>query len=145
MLRSLPWLLVALAAPAAATGAFPNTIRDTLGLDAAPACTVCHTDPGGGAGTATTPFAESLVAAGLEAFDRPSLEAALATLEADGTDSDGDGVSDIDELVAGTDPNALPGEGEGEGEPIRYGFGCASAPMAPLIGVLLLLLAVRRR
>ncbi len=146
MFRCSPLLLLALAAPAAATGAFPNIIRDTLALDAAPACTVCHTDPGGGSGTATKPFAESLVAAGLEAFDRASLEAALATLEADGTDSDGDGVGDIDELKAGTDPNpAASGEGEGELEPILYGFGCAEAPAASGLGLAMLLLLVRRR
>lgn len=146
MTRLLPCLLFALAAPAAATGAFPNVIRDTLALDDAPACTVCHTDPGGGAGTATKPFAVALVAAGLEAFDRASLETALATLETDGTDSDGDGVGDIDELTAGTDPNAAPGaEGEGELPPIQYGFGCAGAPAAGPLVLALVLLAWRRR
>lgn len=145
MRRSLPMLLFALAAPAAATSGFPTVIRDTLALDAAPACLLCHTATAGGAGTATKPFAVSMRAAGLVPFNVTSLEAALTALEADGTDSDGDGTGDIDELVAGTDPNLPPaegeGEGEGEGEPVQYGFGCADAPAAPLTAFALLTLA----
>jgi hypothetical protein len=34
----------------------------------------------------------------------------LATLETNGADSDTDGTSDVDELRAGTDPNALEGK-----------------------------------
>ncbi|MBI1948151.1 MAG: hypothetical protein HYS27_20850 [Deltaproteobacteria bacterium] len=148
MRRTLPLLLLCCAMPAAATSSFPATLRDKLTLDRAPQCTVCHVTGSGGDGTATKPFAVSMVAAGLEPFDEASLEAAVAQLDADGTDSDGDGAGDVEELRAGTDPNAPPGtglegEGEGEGEPVEYGFGCAGAPDASV--AVLALLWLRRR
>lgn len=133
------------AAPAAATSSFPEVIRDTLALDAAPGCMTCHTLAGGGAGTATKPVALSLVAAGLLPFNDASLETALGELEANGTDSDEDGVGDIDELRAGTDPNAPPGaDGGPVPEPIQYGFGCAHAPPGSAVAFALLSLLVRR-
>lgn len=134
--------------PAAATSSFPGVIRDTLGLDGSPGCTACHTTPGGGGGTATRPFAVSLRDAGLQPFNNSSLEAALAQLETEGTDSDGDGVGDIDELRAGSDPNGAGGaDGGPEPEPVQYGFGCAQGAAAgPLLsGLLLLSVAAGRR
>ena len=44
-------------------------------------------------------------ARGLVAQNLGSLDTALDALAAENTDSDGDGVPDIDELKAGTDPN----------------------------------------
>ena len=147
MKRAVLVLALLLSLPAAATSSFPGVIRDTLGLDASPTCTVCHTTPGGGSGTATKPFAESLGAAGLQAFNNASLEAALAELEANGTDSDSDGVGDIDELRAGADPNGAGGaDGGPEPEPVQYGFGCTQGVAgAPLWLSLLAVLAGRRR
>jgi hypothetical protein len=135
----LPLALLA-AAPALATSTFPSVVKDALGLSSAPSCTLCHASAGGG-GVASKPFAASAKAAGLVPYDDASLQAALSQLETDGTDSDGDGASDIDELHAGTDPNVA--DGGPAPDPIQYGFGCRASPGAPSGALALLLLALR--
>jgi hypothetical protein len=90
---------------ARASPAFPGTLQRALELDQAPSCTICHSTPNGGFGTATTRFAEYLEARGLRAGNEASLERALAAAEGERHDSDGDGRSDLDALQAGADPN----------------------------------------
>lgn len=75
-----------------------------------PYCTLCHTTDVGGTGTATKPFGRALVAAGTLGNNVPSFDGALDTLAGNGNDSDRDGVTDLDELLAGMSPN--------EGEPL---------------------------
>src|SRR5262249_59260271 len=93
-------------------------IRAHLSLSYTPACTLCHNGRGGGFGTVTAPSGKSMRAGGLVAQNLGSLDTALDALAAEHTDSDGDGVGDIDELKAGSDPNVA---GGGSAPPPTYG------------------------
>jgi hypothetical protein len=108
-----PWLLAiaafTLSAPAGASATCPGALQQELGLAALPypplGCQLCHQTDAGGLKTATKPFGRAVQKDGAVAANVPSLIGALTTLETDGTDSDKDGVGDIAELKAGTDPN----------------------------------------
>ena len=88
-------------------------------------------------------------ARGLVPTDLASLDTALDALAAENHDSNGNGISDIDELKAGNDPNAT---GTG-GSTVTPQYGCSGARSAPdsaggtaaLLMALLLGLAARRR
>jgi hypothetical protein len=93
------------AAPAArAKQRFPGMIASELGLGYVPPCRLCHIQGTTGAGSVSTPFGVSMLAHGMTQ-DESTIAPALAALQADGTDSDGDGQGDIAELKADTDPN----------------------------------------
>ena len=141
------WLAAAFllaARPAHASATFPAEIQKQLGLSYTPSCALCHANGVTGLGTATTKFATSMKARGLVANDLASLDTALAALEAEGTDSDGDGVPDITELKNGTNPN-------GGGVPPTYGCfsvtgqGLAGSPAALWLLALAAALELRRR
>ena len=94
------------AAHSGASASYPLVIKAKYGLAVAPECTVCHRDTVGGLGTVTRPFGLALISHyQLAPANVGSLEAALAGDEAEHLDSDADGVPDIDELRAGTNPN----------------------------------------
>jgi len=117
-----------LARPAGASPVFPTELRDELSMACLPTCKVCHTTDPGEEGTASRPFAATLVGLGLEAKDEESLHDAIAALGT--SDSDKDGDSDIAELTNDppTDPNdpmatiAMPGVGMCDAE-VNYGCG----------------------
>jgi hypothetical protein len=97
-------LLVAM--PCRAFPEYPGIVQATLRLSAPPACTLCHTDPNGGQGTAQQKFALTLKQFGLTNMeDFKELETVLQDVDACNVDSDGDGVPDIVELQKGTNPN----------------------------------------
>lgn len=102
--------LVAFAPRAHASESYPKTIERALDTPCAPDCTTCHTRPSGGALTANTPVGISARRAGLEGGDTSQLLDVLGTLETNRTDSDADGTPDVEELRAGTNPNALEGK-----------------------------------
>jgi hypothetical protein len=140
-------VVVGAAQPAAASFNYPADLAEHLSAPKVPACTLCHQSASGG-DALVTPFVEAMRAEGLQGGGQTALlTTALDALDAAGTDSDGDGTSDVDELRAGEDPNAA-GESNAGPSP-EYGFGCAAAApaAAPLLGVVaaLGLLALRRR
>lgn len=160
--------LVALAAlPAAASSEYPIAVQMHLSLMRAPpqSCALCHTNGITGSGTVNTPFGRAMRMQGLTgAGNTAALIAALDALDTAGTDSDNDGVSDVNELRAGTNPNVpnanpdggMGGGGGGTGGGAGGGgdlveipppaFGCG-AQVTPglLAGAALVLLARRRR
>ena len=89
---------ISLSPPAVASMDFPEAIEGELSLDYDLDCDLCHEDAPG-PGTATTLFAQSMIGRGLVGSDLESLVTALHALSGEGTDSDGDGVADIDELI----------------------------------------------
>lgn len=116
---------------AAASSSYPADIKANLGSSGTPACTLCHDTNSGGSGTANTPFAKSMKAAGLTGGgNAASVTAALDSLKTNNIDSDGDGTPDVDELVAGTDPNGA-GAGNTSTAAPDPTFGCVAA-IAPL-------------
>lgn len=137
--RILAWGLgvscFVLSSAAAASPEYPGFIQTELGMSCPPPCTICHATNNGGLGTVLVedggkPFGDAMINIGfLEADDTTILKEALATLETDGHDSDGDGISDIDALKADTDPNV-----GGNVCGARYGCGATIAKRKSLPG-----------
>lgn len=96
-----------LAPSALASPSYPSVMEQQLEMSCPARCLVCHTTDPGEAGTASQDFAATLKGFGLEQKDDDSLKDALAQLEANPADSDGDGANDIVELRADppSDPN----------------------------------------
>lgn len=125
-LLSLPLAaaLLLAAGPASATKEFPRVVATHLALASSPPCSLCHVDGNTGGGTVTTPFGRSARDRGIVADNSAILTAVLDQMKSEGVDSDADGVPDIAELVAGTDPNSPPDDTIG---PQTYGCAVPSA------------------
>jgi hypothetical protein len=120
----LVWLLAGmLPGTALAMPSFPGEIQQHLGLSSAPGCIICHGSDAGG-GPVSQPFGQAMLAAGLTSAGGNSLTTALDKLEADGTDSNGDGTPDI----AGLRQGAMP---TGSKPPVEYGCGARIASSDP--------------
>jgi hypothetical protein len=139
---------------------YQNLIQQHLGLTCAPACTICHDSPNGGFGTVHTPFGQALMMDfGLVASSPAALQRALDQDKAQHLDSDHDGDTDIEALIACRDPNqpdpgdagsaAMPSMRNANTDPIpEYGCAMGRAPRwedgSAVIGIGVLL-AMRRR
>jgi hypothetical protein len=117
---------------ALASANYPSAVQAHLALSSQPSCALCHLNGTTGIGTVNTPFGVSMRARGLVFQNVASLNTALDALAAEGTDSDGDGVGDIQELKNGTDPNVAGGSG---GSTLTPKYGCGGGdltqPMNP--------------
>jgi len=138
---------------ASASPTFPDAVKRALSLSYSPPCALCHEGGRTGAGTVTTPFGRAVRDRGAAAGNDASLIAAVQKIAADKIDSDGDGVTDGEELKHGTDPNS---KGGASLDTPEIGYGCGGASIARrnvpidfgfvvLAGVFVSLLARRRR
>lgn len=105
---------------------FPGEIASHLGAPVPPPCSVCHQYGKTGGDTLVTPFAWAMRARGLSRGGS-SLTDALDRMRVDAVDSDGDAVTDIDELIAGTDPNSAASTPSATGLVRDPQLGCAVA------------------
>lgn len=139
---------------AAANPLFPSAVQAHLGLPYLPPCTICHPNDLGGLGTAVKPFAIAMKGQGLTDPDPSTVGPALDALDAMMTDSDCNGIPDVEQLKDGRDPNA-PGDyidGSGKTAPpetgcsssitTAYGCGAQLAPAAPSDGAAPLIAAL---
>jgi hypothetical protein len=110
----------ALIAMLLATPNFPGGIQQQLGLAQPPPCTICHATNAGGPGTVVKPFGIYLQSRGLVPFDDASLRNALMADIAERHSSSG-GLTDVDALRAGLDPNGV------QGTNLMPAYGCTSA------------------
>jgi hypothetical protein len=130
----LPVLAIAtalglIATPARAVAEFPGEIRSHLGLDYMPPCSICHATASGG-GPMAKPFGIAMQQRGLMAGDLGSLDRALDQMQTDKVDSNGNGVTDIQDLRNGVDPND-PGNLSLTGPTPQYGCRVAVPGRAP--------------
>jgi MYXO-CTERM domain-containing protein len=148
-----------------ASESYPAYVTQVYQLPREPECTLCHATLEGGDGTVTRAFGENLEARGARGKNPRTLQSALVEAAQARQDSDGDGVTDLQELRDETDPNvegdAVPGEGGAgaggdidlgslEALPPLPGHGCAagiSSHKSGLVSLALLgaVVALRRR
>src|SRR5688500_3009064 len=90
--------LVCVSLPARASLSYPGVIEEAWGVDTLPVrgegCLLCHTTEPGRAGTATRPFAVTIIDRGVRGASPGRLGPVLFDIAQDGDDSDGDGASD---------------------------------------------------
>lgn len=99
-------LLMSAALPANAREVYPGGIQKAGNMPCAPSCLLCHTAIPGNPDNLEQLFGKAVLkAGGLRPGDPDSLVAVVASLRTKMSDVDNDGVLDVEELAAGTNPN----------------------------------------
>lgn len=138
-------MLIFLVSLASASPAYPSALATGLSTPCTPACTVCHQTNAGGNGTATSAFATAMMTEGLTGgSNTDSLTTALDALTTAGTDSDGDGTPDVEQLAAGLDPNTG-ADFCASDLPTPPHYGCGKSGAALLFGALFGMGGLRRK
>ena len=120
------------AGAASASPDYPGAIKSHLTLKSAPGCELCHSGGKMEIGTVTTPFGATAYGTyALRSGDAALLTPVLDKMKTDKVDSDKDSVGDIDELVAGTDPNVAGGGKVATKPELTYGCVASVAPGHP--------------
>ncbi|MFO0597969.1 MAG: thrombospondin type 3 repeat-containing protein [Myxococcaceae bacterium] len=152
-MRVLFFASVLTATTALASADYPGFIQTkySLALPVPQSCSLCHTNGVTGTGTVNTLLGTALRGKGMTSGNTNSVGAALDALEAASSDVDGDGVTDVDELKAGTNPNVAEsatggGAGGGGGTTVAaLKYGCGSSVAPELVFVLAVAPFVRRK
>lgn len=97
-------LLLVLPRSALAKPEFVEPLQEATDAPCLPQCNICHSSVSGG-GEPVQPFVESLESVAGEVESEEAIRWAVAQLEQQNIDSDGDGVGDIEEIRQGDDPN----------------------------------------
>ena len=137
MSRRFFWLPLSLAmallpGAASASEVFPDAMKTALAIPGPkPLCMTCHDTEAGGSGTVNRPFGKRVKGYGLTGGDVQTLTGILGRMRDARDDSDGDGKSDIEEIMAGGDPNVndLTGKTADDYPPPVYG--CRSSGARP--------------
>jgi len=116
---------------------FPAAMQQDLDLGAPPRCTVCHATDAGGSGTVVQRFGVYLVSRGLQPFDEGSLRNALLAAAGEHHSSNSNGLTDIDALEAGLDPNGNESAAPGVTD-LTPEHGCSSTGAANLLPIVAL-------
>jgi hypothetical protein len=156
----MKWLLCLMAVGNVSFASFdypPNLKTETGSAAEQPKCCVCHTSCQGG-NAISRKFGIAMQNQGLKGNTQLDLlKTAINALKTAGTDSDGDGVIDYDEIKNGTDPNVVDmpmgsdaGTGGGAdggttGKPTDPGFGCNASALPVLFGALATAVLARRK
>jgi len=90
---------------AGASADYPAAIQMKAILTYTPKCTLCHANIDGSDGKVATDFGRTLWALGMRGSDVGSLQSALDKDRARQWDTDGDGVTDVNELIGASDPS----------------------------------------
>ena len=98
-------MLITLTLAALASPTFPVIVANEVDMPCTPSCVLCHATAAGGSGTASQDFAFAMLAAGLVQADDATVPPALAAVAETESDVDGDGLTDIEALGLGRNPN----------------------------------------